>query len=72
MVVKADSSSLKIPLLDFEIPPGTQKGSINTLEGFIQMSIEALEQDQPARRVTEQILHDLCITYSTVTTPRVS
>ena len=51
MIVKADSATLKIPELDFEIPPNTQKGSINTLEGFIQLSITELEKDQPARKV---------------------
>ncbi|XP_011406423.1 PREDICTED: zinc finger protein ZPR1-like isoform X2 [Amphimedon queenslandica] len=50
LVVKANHALLKIPSLEFEIPPGTQKGSINTLEGFIQMSISELEQDQPARK----------------------
>lgn len=51
MAVKADTASLIIPDLEFEIPPNTQKGSINTLEGFIKLSIEGLEQDQPSRRV---------------------
>lgn len=58
LVVKANHASLKIPSLEFEIPPGTQKGSINTLEGFIQMSISELEQDQPARKVS-QSFHQL-------------
>lgn len=51
MAVKADSARFLIPSLDFEIPSGTQKGSVNTLEGFIQLSIEDLEKDQPARKV---------------------
>ena len=51
LIVKANYASLKIPSLEFEIPPDTQKGSINTLEGFIEMSISELEQDQPTRRV---------------------
>ncbi len=51
MVVKANFASFKVPSLDFEIPPKTQKGSINTLEGFINLSIEGLEKEQPARKV---------------------
>lgn len=50
LVVKADNASLLIPSLEFEIPSGTQKGSINTLEGFIQLSITDLEQNQSARK----------------------
>ena len=56
MVVKADTASLIIPNLEFEIPPNTQKGSINTLEGFIKLSIEGLEQDQPSRRVSSRLI----------------
>ena len=55
LAVKADSASLSIPSLEFEIPPNTQKGSVNTLEGFLLLSIEELEQDQPTRRVSESI-----------------
>ena len=51
--MKGDSASLKILELDFEVPPNTQKGSINTLEGFIQCSVEELEKDQPVRKVRE-------------------
>ena len=51
MVVKANSASFTVPSLDFEIPPKTQKGSINTLEGFIKLSIEGLEKEQPVRKV---------------------
>uniref|UniRef100_A0A8C7JWG2 Zinc finger protein ZPR1 n=1 Tax=Oncorhynchus kisutch TaxID=8019 RepID=A0A8C7JWG2_ONCKI len=34
-VVKADSATTRIPELDFEIPPYTQKGSLSTIEGLI-------------------------------------
>ena len=54
MIVKGDSASLKIPELDLEVPPNTQKGSVNSLEGFIQTSIEGLEKEQPVRRVRER------------------
>uniref|UniRef100_A0A4W5RQT6 Zinc finger protein ZPR1 n=1 Tax=Hucho hucho TaxID=62062 RepID=A0A4W5RQT6_9TELE len=34
-VVKADSATTRIPELDFEIPPYTQKGSLSTIEGLL-------------------------------------
>ncbi|KYM95480.1 PREDICTED: zinc finger protein ZPR1 [Cyphomyrmex costatus] len=49
-VVKSDYTSIHIPHLDFEIPPQSQKGEITTVEGIIDRSIRALEQDQPRRR----------------------
>ncbi len=52
MMVKANSCSLTIPELEFEIPPKTQRGSINTLEGFITLSINGLEKEQPTRKVS--------------------
>jgi zinc finger protein len=41
-VVKSEFATIRIPELDFEIPPQTQKGSINTVEGFISNSIEGI------------------------------
>lgn len=52
-VVKADSATTKIPELDFEIPPFTQKGSLSTIEGILDRAVAGLEQDQPARRATD-------------------
>lgn len=51
-VVKADSATTRIPELDFEIPPFTQKGSLSTIEGLLDRAVSGLEQDQPARRET--------------------
>ncbi|TNN31022.1 Zinc finger protein ZPR1 [Liparis tanakae] len=34
-VVKADSATTRIPELDFEIPPFTQKGALSTIEGLL-------------------------------------
>ncbi|XP_027858369.1 zinc finger protein ZPR1 [Xiphophorus couchianus] len=52
-VVKADCAVTKIPELDFEIPPFTQKGSLSTIEGLLGRAVAGLEQDQPARRAAE-------------------
>uniref|UniRef100_A0A8C6SI30 ZPR1 zinc finger n=1 Tax=Neogobius melanostomus TaxID=47308 RepID=A0A8C6SI30_9GOBI len=49
-VVKADSATTRIPELDFEIPPFTQKGSLSTIEGLLERAVSGLEQEQPARR----------------------
>lgn len=49
-VVKSDYTSIHIPHVDFEIPAQSQKGEITTVEGIIDRSIRALEQDQPKRR----------------------
>ncbi|XP_014053070.1 zinc finger protein ZPR1 isoform X2 [Salmo salar] len=51
-VVKADSATTRIPELDFEIPPYTQKGSLSTIEGLIDRAVEGLEQDQQLRNAT--------------------
>lgn len=52
-VVKADSAVTKIPELDFEIPPFTQKGSLSTIEGILDRAISGLVQDQPLREATD-------------------
>ena len=56
-VVKSESASVKFEELDFEIPPGTQKGVLTTVEGLIQKSIEGLSQDQPLRKVLNEELY---------------
>lgn len=52
-VVKADSATTRIPELDFEVPPFTQKGSLSTVEGLLDRAVAGLEQDQPVRRETD-------------------
>lgn len=48
-LVKSDSASLMIPVLDIEVPPNTQKGTISTVEGFLKRIAENLEELQPER-----------------------
>ena len=43
-VVKSEYATIRVPELDLEIPSQTQKGSINTLEGFLAKTIEGLEE----------------------------
>ncbi|KAK9528551.1 hypothetical protein VZT92_012704 [Zoarces viviparus] len=52
-VVKADSATTRIPELDFEIPPFTQKGALSTIEGLLDRAAAGLEQEQPIRRETD-------------------
>lgn len=48
-IIKSDYASLSIPEIDFEIPPGTQKGEINTLEGFLLTAAKNLGMYQRER-----------------------
>ncbi|XP_073324326.1 zinc finger protein ZPR1 [Pagrus major] len=57
-VVKADSATTRIPELDFEIPPFTQKGALSTIEGLLDRAVAGLEQEQPVRRATHPEVAD--------------
>jgi hypothetical protein len=49
-IVKSEFATIRIPELDFEIPPQTQKGSIKTVEGFLLSTIEGIGELQEERR----------------------
>ena len=49
-IVKSEYATIRIPELDFEIPPQTQKGSINTVEGVLARSIDGISELQEERR----------------------
>lgn len=57
-VVKADSAITRIPELEFEIPPFTQKGALSTIEGLLDRAVAGLEQDQPLRRAADPQVAD--------------
>jgi len=40
--IKSDSALLRVEEIDFEIPPGTQKGVINTIEGYLRTAAKNL------------------------------
>lgn len=48
-VIKSDSATLSLPQLQFEIPPGTQRGNVSTLEGVLRTAADNLEARQPER-----------------------
>lgn len=50
-VVKSETATIYIPELELEIPPQTQRGTLNTIEGVLVTAIDGLRQDQPLRRV---------------------
>ena len=50
-LIKSDSASCRFEELDFEIPPGTQKGEITTLEGLLTQAADNLNLHQAERMV---------------------
>lgn len=55
-VVKSEHATIKIPSLEFEIPPSTQKGVLNTIEGFIRKAKDDLEHNQEQRKVENEMV----------------
>ncbi|KAM3350173.1 hypothetical protein ACQJBY_022766 [Aegilops geniculata] len=49
-VVKSDSATIKIPELDFEIPPEAQRGTLSTVEGTIMRAVVELQALQDERK----------------------
>ena len=48
-IVKSEHGVITIPELELEIPPATQSGTINTVEGILSECIRNLEEQQSAR-----------------------
>ncbi|KAJ4868123.1 ZPR1 zinc-finger domain protein [Raphanus sativus] len=49
-VVKSESATIKIPELDFEIPPEAQRGSLSTVEGILARAADELSALQEERK----------------------
>ncbi|KAK8663600.1 hypothetical protein V6N13_083409 [Hibiscus sabdariffa] len=49
-VVKSESATIRIPELDFEIPPEAQRGSLSTVEGILVRAIDGLQALQEERK----------------------
>ncbi|XP_014505821.1 zinc finger protein ZPR1 [Vigna radiata var. radiata] len=49
-VVKSESATIKIPELDFEIPPEAQRGSLSTVEGILMRAGDELQALQEERK----------------------
>nr|SVE76406.1 EOG090X06TU [Daphnia longispina] len=52
-VIKSDYATVKIPEIEFEIPPQSKRGEITTIEGILSRCIAGLEQDQPVRKALD-------------------
>lgn len=52
-VVKTDTTTIKVPEVELEIPPESQKGTLTTIEGIFERTISGLEQEQPVRRIMD-------------------
>lgn len=50
-IVRSDFSSVIIKEVNLEIPVGSQKGEVTTIEGIIERAITGLQQDQGKRRI---------------------
>lgn len=48
--VKSETATIKIPELDFEIPPEAQRGSLSTVEGILVRAVNELEALQEERK----------------------
>ncbi|KAF7145616.1 hypothetical protein RHSIM_Rhsim04G0157300 [Rhododendron simsii] len=49
-VVKSETATIKIPELDFEIPPEAQRGSLSTVEGILVRAADELGALQETRK----------------------
>ncbi|KAB1210465.1 Zinc finger protein ZPR1 [Morella rubra] len=49
-VVKSESATIKVPELDFEIPPEAQRGSLSTVEGILLRAADELQALQEERK----------------------
>ena len=49
-VVKSEYATITIPELELEVPPQTQKGMLNTVEGILQQTIDGLLAEQESRK----------------------
>ncbi|KAG8662546.1 hypothetical protein MANES_01G122000v8 [Manihot esculenta] len=54
-VVKSESATIKIPELDFEIPPEAQRGSLSTVEGILTRAADELEALQEERKKVDPL-----------------
>ena len=54
-LIKSDTAAVALPSLDFEIPAGTQRGCVSTVEGMLSTAAHALRADQDARRAIDPV-----------------
>nr|ABF70002.1 zinc finger (ZPR1 type) family protein [Musa acuminata] len=54
-VVKSDSATIRVPELDFEIPPESQRGRLSTVEGILVCAADELESLQEERKKVDPV-----------------
>ena len=57
-VVKSEFATITIPELELEIPPESQKGNLNTVEGIIEQTHDGLQLQQPLRKIQHPELYE--------------
>jgi len=48
-LVRSEFATVRLPAVDFEVPPSSEHGSLTTVEGLLRKCIDDLQADQPAR-----------------------
>jgi ZPR1 zinc finger protein len=56
-IVRSEWATVRVPALDFEVPPTQERGSLTTLEGFLTGAVAGLELQQPARQAEDADLY---------------
>ena len=51
-MIKGDNCTISIPEIQLDIPPITQRGDLNTIEGVLCRVSEQLREEQPYRKET--------------------
>ncbi|TPP51775.1 ZPR1 zinc-finger domain family protein [Leishmania donovani] len=57
-VVKSEFATIAIPELELEIPPESQKGNLNTVEGILEQTYSGLQLQQPLRKIQHPDLYE--------------
>ncbi|KAG8345525.1 ZPR1 zinc finger domain [Trypanosoma vivax] len=57
-VVKSEYATVRVVELDLEIPPRSQRGILNTVEGFLEQTEYGLQLQQPLRRIQHPDLYE--------------
>ena len=53
LLVKSEYASIRIPELNLDIPPRTQKGTMNSVEGVLGKMIEGISEGQADRKESD-------------------
>ncbi|KAG5508272.1 hypothetical protein JKF63_05528 [Porcisia hertigi] len=57
-VVKSEFATITIPSLELEIPPESQRGNLNTVEGILTQTYDGLQQQQALRKIQNPEMYE--------------